>query len=438
MRARGGSLAALAAICLTLVSCGRPTRQISVAQYTAIQERLAAQASTDVPDPAATPTLDAAPAGSPVPPRDDADRRARAASALPPGAQLSTLKAVGDGTRWALALVTVERDGVRAGPNLVLFDIGTTSGVLLGEHDFGLEQPGTPPPTRLERTFLLDAEPDEPVVLAELFGADGERDPFFGACGWWLRRRKAAFLCAPRLTPDSRYALHQGQLVESWPVDSVGAQLPGKAGKQSGRKLRFVDGRWQESDSFRCVGRPLDEAFAEAGRRTVEDWQQDSVRRLTKAAVRASEQLETDVAIARLQDALAVDGCAAETWRLLGRLEFQAARPGAAATLAVAFALAPRDDAVMIDLADALATLDVAKPAQRDSWHSVVAVLGSRGTTRSYVEGGAGSTPRGLAAALYRAFLARTPADDEWRAARRRKVEEKLAAVESPRGKRRK
>lgn len=437
----------LAVVGVALAGCGRQPRQISLEQYALIQERLAAQSATGAgapapgdtaPDPAATPAPGDAPAASAVPPRDDAERRARASRALPPGASLGTLKAVGDGTRWALALVEARRDQQSVGPNLVLFDVAAPAGVILGEHDFGLEQPETPPPSRLERTFLLDATPDEPVVLADLQRADDAPERAFGACGWWLRRRKAAFLCAPRLTPDSRYDVHQGQLVESWSVDSLGAQLPAKAGKLSGRKLRFVEGRWQETDSFRCLGRPVAEALKEAGRQPLETWQRDGVRRLTQSATRASEQLETDVAIARLQDALAIDGCAGDTWRLLGRLEFQAGKSGAAATLAVAFALAPRDDAVMIDLADALAGLDTTKPAQRDTWHSVVAVLDSRGPTRVYVEGGAGGSPRAVAAALYRTFLERTSPDDEWLASRRRKVEEKLAALDAPRAKRRK
>lgn len=434
----------LVAIGVALAGCGRQPRQISLEQYALIQERLAAQsgggapAPGTAPEPAATPEPGPVPGASAVPPRDDAERRARAARALPPGSTLGTLKAAGDGTRWALALVDARRDQQSVGPNLVLFDVASPAGVVLGEHDFGLEQPGMPPPSRLERTFLLDASPDEPVVLADLLRAEDAPERAFGACGWWLRRRKAAFLCAPRLTPDSRYDVHQGQLVESWSVDSVGSQLPAKAGKQSGRKLRFVDGRWQETDSFRCLGRPVTEALKEAGRQPLETWQRDGVRRLTQSATRASEQLETDVAIARLQDALAIDGCAGDTWRLLGRLEFQAGKPAAAATLAVAFALAPRDDAVMIDLADALAGLDPAKPAQRDVWHSVVAVLDGRGTTRPYVEGASGASPRAVAASLYRTFLERTSPDDEWLASRRRKVEEKLAALDSPRSKRRK
>jgi len=435
---RRGLPALVTLACLTLASCGtRQSKQLSVAQFTAIQQRLAAKSAADATGPAATPAPGAGPAASPgaapVPPRDDGERRARAAAALPAGVKLGAVASIGNGTRYVLALATVERNGTTVGPNLVVVDVSPPQGVVLGEHDFGLEQPGAVAPTRLGRTFLLDESPEDPVVLAELFLPDGERDPYFGACGWWLRRRKPAFLCAPRLTPDSRFDVHRGELVESWSVDSVGARVPSKAGSHTGRKLRFVEGRWQETDSFRCVGRPLAEAFQEAGSATLSEWQQDTVRRLTKAATRAGDELETDVAIARLQDALAADGCSPETWRLLGRLEFEAGRPQAAATLAVALALAPHAEAALVDLADALAVLDVAKPPQRESWHSALAVLGSRPSTRVYTDGAANKSPRALAAVLCRAFLARTSADDEWQLSRRQKVEHKLELLETPR-----
>jgi hypothetical protein len=368
-----------------------------------------------------------------VPPRGDAERRARALDAVAPGVKLGSLAPVGDGSRYALALASAERDGKTAGPNLVLFDVGSLHGLLIGEHDFGLDKPGVQKPARVGRTLLLDASPDEPVVLAELLLAEGERPPLFGACGWWLRRRKPTFLCAPRLTPDSRFEVHQGQLIESWSVDAVGGQAAAEAGTRSGRQLRFVDGHWQETDSFRCLGRPLADAFKEAGTQSLLGWQQDTVQRLTKAATRAADSLETEVATSRLKDALAVDGCTPETWRVLGRLEFDAGRPQASATLAVALVLAPRDDAALVDLADALAVLDVNKPPQLDSWHSTLAVLGDRAVTRSWIEGPAGKSPHALAGALYTTFLERTSESDEWLAARRRKVEQKLEALDQRR-----
>jgi hypothetical protein len=414
----------------TLAACGAgQPKQISFAQFSALQQQLDVQ-SGDASGALATPAPGASPGPSPIPPRNDAERRERAAGAIAAGVKLGTLIAVGDGTRYAMGLATSQSGGKTLGPNLVLFDVSAAQGVLLGEHDFGLEQPGAKKPARLGRTMLLDAPPDENVALAELLLAEGEHDPLFGVCGWWLHHRKPAFLCVPRLTPDSRFEAHQGQLVESWPVDAVGQQVTSKAGTRSGRQLRFVDGHWQETDSFRCLGRPIADAFKEAGTQTLLAWQQDTVRRLTKAATRAAESLDTDLATSRLEDALAADGCAPDVWRVLGRLQFEAGRPQAAATLAVALALSPRDDAVLVDLADALAVLDSAKPQQLDSWHSAVAILGDRAQTRAWVEGPNGKSPRALAMALYRTFLERTSESDEWVQARRRKVQQKIDALE--------
>lgn len=426
----------LVAAALVVASCARRTTQISQAQFEAIQRQIAAQAS-EAATAAQEETATGEPLGKPVPPRNDGERRERVQRALPQGVQLASLAPVGDGTRWTMALATP--NGARPGspPHLLLFDVSTTEGLLLGEHDFGdgIGDAGQAP-SRLGRTLVVEAASEEPVVLVELLPPGDASDAQVGACGWWLRRRRAAFLCAPRLTPTSRYDVRRGQLVETWSVDGVGGRAAGDAGRTSGRVLRFVDGQWQESDSFRCLGKPLQEAFHEAGLRTLAEWQLDSARRLTRAATRAADALDTDLALSRLRDALAIDGCAPETWRVLGRLEYEAGRPDAAQTLAVAVALAPRDDAVLVDLADAVAGLDPANPAQRDAWHGVLGVLGDRPSTRAWVEGSGGSSPRALAATLYRVYLERTSTSDEWLAARRRKVEEKLAALESGRGRR--
>jgi hypothetical protein len=230
--------------------------------------------------------------------------------------------------------------------------------------------------------------------------------------------------------------MHEGQLVESWQVDSLGGDAASNAGRVSGRVLRFADGSWQEGDSFRCLGTPLDQAWQQAGRRSLATWQQDTVRTLTRSATHAAGGLDTDVAASRLRDALVVDGCAPETWRLLGRLEFEAGKPSASRTLAVALALSPRDDGVLLDLADGLAVLRTDVPAQAEAWRDVVAVLGNRPATRPWTEGTAGKSPRSLARALYETYLARTSSEDEWVQARRRRVEEKIAALDAGGGRR--
>jgi hypothetical protein len=435
-RCTGGVVALGAAGVLVgaLVACGRrPAPQITSGQFELIQRQLAAQdaarVATQPPAPASSPGMQGASGDEPPPPRDDAERRKRALSAVAPGIALGEVVPVADGTRYVLSLARVESDGARA-PHLVLIDVSGESGFVVGEHEFdlGRERTGTAAPVKISRAVSLGGDGGEPVVLAELLGG-GEGDAsLFGFCGWSLGRRPE-FQCAPRLGSSSRYEVRDGELVESWTVDSAGVRTEAKAGTRSGRVLRFADGRWAETDGFRCLGRPLAEAFAEAGRQSISAWQRETVRRLTQAAKRESDALETDVAIARLQGALEVDGCAPEVWRVLGRLEFEAGRPKAAATLAVAMVLAPRDDAVVLDLADALAVLDTRRPEQRESWHTAVAVLDARATTRGFVQGAGGKSPAALALALYRAFLERTPADDDRLRARRRRVEQKVETL---------
>lgn len=426
---RSGLLLVLSAGFL-LASCRPRTPQISSAQFEAIQRQLAVQASEVAvqAEDGATP-----PGPTPLPPRDDAERRARAAKALPAGVDVGNLAVVGNGTRWVMALVAPKRGDATVGPNLLLLDVSSSEGVLLGEHDFGQSAPDGKPPARIGRALLIDAASrEEPVVLAELLPAEGANAASLGACGWWLRRRRNMFSCAPRLTSTSKLDVHDGQLVESWQVDPLGGGATGNAGRISGRVLRFADGQWQESDTFRCLGTPLDQAWKQAGRQPLSTWQPETVRTLTRSATHAAGGLETEAASARLRDALVIDGCAPETWRLLGRLEFEAGKPGAARTLAIALALAPRDDGVLLDLADSLAVLRPDVPAQRESWHDVVAVLDGRPATRSWVEGAAGRSPRALARTLYEAYLARTSPEDEWLQARRRRVAEKLAALDAP------
>jgi hypothetical protein len=74
--------------------------------------------------------------------------------------------------------------------------------------------------------------------------------------------------------------------------------------------------------------------------------------------------------------------------------------------------------------------------AQRETWRDVTAVLGERPATRGWLDGGAGRSPRALARVLYETYLARTSLEDEWLQARRRRVEEKLAALYAGAGRR--
>ncbi|HEY8516838.1 MAG TPA: hypothetical protein VIS07_15120 [Candidatus Binatia bacterium] len=431
-------LCGVVALVGALAACAtRPTPQLTTEQFDRLQKQIAAaDPAQAAPAPSPTPASGGSSAGAATetarPPRTDAQRRARAAAALAPNVTIVDLEAVGDGTRWVVALVRTASAG-GAVPRLVLIDVSREKGMLIGDHGFDveLEHAGMPAPTGIGRAFSLDARGGDPVVLAELRTGEGDGTTL-GLCGWALAPR-LEFVCAPRVGPGSRWETHAGALVESWTVDSLGARVGGESGATSGRVLVYADGRWHEVDHFRCLGKPLPAAFTEAGEQGLATWQRETVRRLTLAAKRASDALDTDVAISRLRDALQVDGCAPDVWRILGRLEFQAGRPTAAATLAVAAALAPRDDAVVLELADALAVLDVARPEQRDAWHTAVAVLGERSTTRALVQGPGGKSPRALALALYRAFLERTSPADERLRPRRQRVERKIEELEARR-----
>jgi cytochrome c-type biogenesis protein CcmH/NrfG len=203
--------------------------------------------------------------------------------------------------------------------------------------------------------------------------------------------------------------------------------------------LRILGGRWREADHFRCLGGPVERAMVEAGTSGVGTWQQTATAQLTLAARRASDALETDRAIELLGDALAIDGCNTGAWRLLGRLQFESGRAARAVPpLAVGLALAPRDAAAMVDLADALAALNAGPSAGSESLDEAVAALDTHGTTRAIVEKArarSGSSavppPRVLAAVLYEEFLARTDADDPRVEAVRRHAESELTRLES-------
>jgi hypothetical protein len=277
------------------------------------------------------------------------------------------------------------------------------------------------------------ADGGEPVVLAEVARA---RETI--ACGWWLRRRGSRFVCAPRVGGASSYRGADGVLVEEWQADLPGTGGLERVSATSGRLLRIHGGRWREVDQFRCLALPLEAALREAGPPGVAAWQEAAVRRRVDAARRAAQSLETEQAIGFISDALAIDGCDAESWRLLGRLQFESGRAARAApALAVAVALAPRDPAAMVDLADALAVLDTRPAPGAEGLRQAVAALDSRGATRAVVDAagrGAGGTPtsRALARAFYAAFLERTDPGDPRLEAARRRATEAMARLDAP------
>jgi hypothetical protein len=419
---------------------------------------------------------------SPRPPRDDAERIARARRAFPAGTALLDPRPVeGDG-RYVFALAGAQG---ASHLRLVLVDVSAEEPVVVGEHDFGTPGPAAaqttdpaPPQTtdpaapevtsrdaapsphadsggaaagdehdpslaasasdaapggatRISRTMEIIADGGDPVLLAAIQGG-----PESAACGWWLRRRGTSFVCAPAIGGASSYASADGFLVETW-----SAELPGKGGLDrasgaSGRMLRIYGGRWREADRFQCLAWRLGDALREAGPAGVAAWQQTSVQRLIGAARRAGESLETDRAIGLLADAIAIDACTADTWRLLGRLEFERGRAvRAAPALAVGLALAPRDPGAMVDLADALAVLNATPASGAASLRETIAALDAHGTTRAIVDvararsGASTPPPRQLARALYAAFLERTDPSDPRLESARRRAEEAIARL---------
>jgi cytochrome c-type biogenesis protein CcmH/NrfG len=141
--------------------------------------------------------------------------------------------------------------------------------------------------------------------------------------------------------------------------------------------------------------------------------------------LRASEELHTDRGVALLRDALAVDACEVETWRLLGRLEVEAGHTASAVPqLAVAVALSPREAAPLVDLADALLVLDAATPADQTAFAAARDLLADRRPTKTLVSGAHG--PRDLARALYAAYLERTATDADRHRSRRRRVQQEI------------
>src|SRR5262249_54157342 len=154
----------------------------------------------------------------------------------------------------------------------------------------------------------------EVVALGEIEQGDGQ----YSACGWWLRRNGTTFVCAPKLPGPSRYHAAKGVLIESWDAALPSRGEPFGVAARTGRLLQIADGRWQELDSFRCLGRPFDDALNEAGSSGLATWQRETTRRLIATARIAKANLESDAAISRLEQALAVDGCNPEAWRLLG------------------------------------------------------------------------------------------------------------------------
>ena len=350
------------------------------------------------------------------PPRDPSVRRARARAALPPGSEAVFIE-VGEASPYLMALVPIALGEGRDGALLALVDVTQKPGVLLGRHDF------VSGPMTARKALVVHTMRGEPAILAEL---DGEKESM--TCGWWLAEKRPRFLCAPKIAGESRYETYRDELVESWETEFPPAGLAEPT--RTGRMLRLSPaGRWTEVDSFRCLGRPLAESLEEAGRHRLRRWQRDTVRRLSRVALHESRAFADERASRLLRDAVIVDACDAEPWRLLGRLEFQAGRMASAAPpLAAAVALDSHNPAPLVDLADALVALDVSTQGGAEAWALTCQLLARPPATRALVDGVTG--PKVLARDLYKSYLERTEETAVRHHSRRRRVEGQLQVLQ--------
>lgn len=401
-----------------------PSRDL--ARYEALRSSLEAAGERDAPPPAA-------PEASPTPipgraPRDDAERIVRARAGWTESRPLPALVPVGTGSRYAFA-VEAAREGGPARDRLLLFDLGPGTGVIVGEHEFGVDDLGPPEGgaavPSIAKTFETMSDTAEPLLLASIEGRGRTL-----ACGWWFERSRSRFVCAPSIGGPAEYRLVEHELFETWE-----AELPGDGGVPrvsgtSGRSLHLVGGRWREDDPFRCLGWTIEDALREAGAQGIATWQSRGVQQRVAAAERAADSLDLGTARSLLRDAVVIDGCEPNTWRLLGRLEYESGNAAAAVpALAMAAALRPNEPAALLDLADALAVLDSGSSAGSSAMRRATDVLRRRPATARLVAKGGRLGARGLAAACYRGFLGATAHDPRLGVARRHAAES-LAAIE--------
>jgi hypothetical protein len=417
--------------------------------------------------------------------REPLEQRIRAS--LDKDLVLKSFAAVADGSRYAFVLARPAACGAAACRQAILFllEVGEPIAAV-ASHEFGLDDAASVPES-ISQTFATAAADSVPLVLAELMRHGAREAPGAGhpggggvtneVCGWWLRAAHPRFVCAPKTPIASSYLLLAGALVERWTARFPGegfvaeavAQPSGRPGSAvasprladlgvasteagtrdfpfggfTGRALGLSSGRWTTLGEFRCLAASLDDALRDVGWKEFESWQHESVRRLVTASRRAADELKTDVALARLRDALELDRCNADAWRLLGRLEYQSGYAARAApALAISLTLAPSHDATLVDLADALAALNPDPPPGRLSWRFVQAVLDDRRTTQPLLSPIANppsakamrraALPRDVAVALYSAWLERTADDPRALEPVRRHVQTKLAELGAP------
>jgi len=413
---RPNVLSAIAALAAVTAACGRaPAERLDPAKVGALRSALEQTAVESTPHPLPSPHRSAAPA------RSAKQQRARAQAALPPGHALGALKPIGREGRFAFALDAPREQKPGQGGTLSLIDLGSERGALVAAHDFGEAGFLAGGPVEVAATFELRDEAGRKLFLADLRSGRGDT----AVCGWWLSIDRPRFVCAPSTPRQSDHHAWMDMLLDTWEADSP--TRPVRDPGTSGRVMAFAKGDWREIDSFRCLGWKLDRALREAGEQPLGQWQRAAIQADRAAALAAANRGENGVALARLRDALDLDACDVEVWRILGRLEREAGHVDRAVPpLAVAVALRPHGEAALIDLADALIELERTRGDGGEAWSTARQVLSSRKETRSFLEHAESDWPSALARVLYERFLALTERSVPYLGARRRYAREQI------------
>jgi hypothetical protein len=411
-------LSAIAALAAVMAACGRaPVEKLDPAKVDALRSTLEQTAVEPTPRPLPSPRKSAAPA------RSAKQQRARAQAALPPGHVLGALTPIGRDGRFAFALDAPREQKPEQGATLSLMDLGAEPGALVAAHDFG--ETGFLAGGQVEVVGALELrdENGRELLLADLRSGRGEA----AVCGWWLSADRPRLVCAPVMSRRSDHSVWLDMLLESWEADSPTRPVhpPGT----TGRVLGFSGGGWREIDSFRCLGWKLDRALREAGTEPLGKWQRTAAESRRTAALAAADRHETPAALALLRDAVDLDGCDVETWRLLGRLDLGSGHVAAAVpSLAVAVALRPHGEAALVDLADALVALE-REGGGGEAWSTARQVLSNRKGTKALLDQAKGERPSDLARVLYEQFIAQTERSAPYLGAQRRHAREQIGRL---------
>lgn len=408
---------AIAVLAVFASTCGRaPVQTLDPAKVAALREELERTSPEATPRPLPSPRRPAKPAA-----RSAKQQRARAQAVLPPGRSIVALSPIGRDGRQAFVLDVARGQQPGRESTLSLVDLASDPAVLLAAHDFGETSflPGGP--VRIAATFQVRDETAHSILLADLRSRDGSA----AVCGWWLSSDRPRLVCLPAMPRPSELSAWSDMLIQTW--DAGSPTPPVRAPGINGRVLVFGGGGWRELDSFRCLGWKLDRALREANQQPLGEWQRGATQARRAAALAAAERGDARAARALLGDALDLDACDIETWRIAGRLDLQAGDAAAAVpALAVAVALRPHGEAALVDLADALIALDQAGGGEGEAWSSARQVLSSRKGTKALVEQAKGPRPSDLARVLYERFLAMTAGSAPHLGAQRRHAREQI------------